>query len=100
MPTQNPALPAEISGVSFLNFKPRKAAGLHVTVHPCPFRRQHAVSRDAAAIARLDRLFAGQRARLRKSTGVPYFVDAHEAHINASILAIGKAAGLVDMAGF
>jgi len=99
--TLNPALPEEISGVGFHNLKPTRATvarhGLTISRLPCPYRRQHAASKDAGAIARLDRLFAKQRATLRKATGKPYFVDHEQDRVSAALLARGLALGMVQL---
>ena len=85
----NPALPVGcdgIDGVSFVNFKPTrrrlKAVGKVATTLPCPFSRQYGVCRDATVAKRLDRLFARQRATLRKATGKPYVVDEQAAKVD------------------
>ena len=78
----NPALPAGcdgVPGVSFRNLKPSsrelRRSEKHLAQFPCPFSRQYAVCASAEVAARLGRLFAAQRAKIRKATGLPYVED-------------------------
>lgn len=100
----NPALPTDIDGVVWRNFPPSRRqlaqAGRFATRLPCPWRRQHAVCSRLEDAQRLDRLFAGQRAKLRRETGLPYVEDQQGDAFNDALFAGGKATALVDLRGW
>lgn len=96
--TKNPAVRVSLlSRFALVNFKPSarqaKREGVYVSKHPCPYARQHAVSKDCAVILELDSLFAEQRDRLKRTTGVPYFTDASAERAAQKLLDWGKARG-------
>lgn len=96
--TKNPAVRTSLlSRFALVNFKPSarqaKRDGVYVSKFPCPYARQHAVSKDHAVIVELDSLFAQQRDRLKRTTGVPYFTDASADRAAQKLLNWGKARG-------
>lgn len=96
--TANPSIRIPlIARFALVNFRPSarqaKRDGIYVSKYPCPYARQHAISKDRVVIVELDALFAGQRDRLKRTTGVPYFTDEGAERAAQKLLSWGKARG-------